>query len=143
MINQLVHSLTFCSLISIWIQYIKFWSYFCCEFESRSQHYMNHDEVCQWLATNQWFSPGTPVSSTNKTERHDIMEILLKVALNTINITIFSKLRVIHIQYKIKQHISTKAWTTQIPTKIEDKIKNLWMVSFSYTIFDFHHHLQI
>jgi hypothetical protein len=43
------------------------------------------DKVCQWLATGQWFSPGTPVSSTNKTDRHDITEILLKVALNTIN----------------------------------------------------------
>jgi hypothetical protein len=31
-----------------------------------------------------WFSPDTPVSSTNKTDRHDITEILLKVALNTI-----------------------------------------------------------
>jgi hypothetical protein len=31
-----------------------------------------------------WFSPGTPVSSTNKTDCHDITEILLKVALNTI-----------------------------------------------------------
>jgi len=31
-----------------------------------------------------WFSPGPPVSSTNKTDRHDITEILLKVALNTI-----------------------------------------------------------
>jgi hypothetical protein len=41
------------------------------------------DKVCQWLATDRWFSPGTPVSSTNKTDRHDIAEILLKVALNT------------------------------------------------------------
>jgi hypothetical protein len=32
-----------------------------------------------------WFSPGTPASSTTKTGRHDIAEILLKVALNTIN----------------------------------------------------------
>jgi hypothetical protein len=32
-----------------------------------------------------WFSPGTPSSSTTKTGRHDIAEILLKVALNTIN----------------------------------------------------------
>ena len=30
-------------------------------------------------------SLGTPVSSTNKTDRHDINEILLKVVLNTIN----------------------------------------------------------
>jgi hypothetical protein len=33
------------------------------------------------------FSPGIPVSSTNQNDRHDILvtEILLKVALNTIN----------------------------------------------------------
>ena len=42
------------------------------------------DKVCHWLATGRWFSPGTPVSSTNKTDRHDIAKILLKIALNTI-----------------------------------------------------------
>jgi hypothetical protein len=42
------------------------------------------DKVCQWLVTGQWFSLGTPVSSTNKTDHHDITEILLKVALNII-----------------------------------------------------------
>ena len=42
------------------------------------------DQVCQWLAAGQWFSPGIPISSTNKTDRHDITEILLKMALNTI-----------------------------------------------------------
>jgi hypothetical protein len=36
-------------------------------------------------ATDRWFSPHTLVSSTNKTDRHDITEILLKVAFNTIN----------------------------------------------------------
>jgi hypothetical protein len=36
--------------------------------------------------TGRWFSPGTPVSSTNKTESEYIAEILLKVGLNTINI---------------------------------------------------------
>jgi hypothetical protein len=30
-------------------------------------------------------SPGTPASSTTNTGHHDIAEILLKVALNTIN----------------------------------------------------------
>jgi len=34
--------------------------------------------------TGWWFSPGPPVSSTNKTDRHDITEIVLKVALSTI-----------------------------------------------------------
>jgi uncharacterized OsmC-like protein len=33
------------------------------------------------LAHGRWFSPGTPASSTTKTGRHDIAEILLKVAL--------------------------------------------------------------
>jgi hypothetical protein len=44
--------------------------------------------ILQWPATGWWFSPGTPVSSTNKTDCHDITEILLKVALNTINQTL-------------------------------------------------------
>jgi len=40
------------------------------------------DKVCQLLAHDRWFSPA---SSTTKTGRHDIAEILLKVALNTKN----------------------------------------------------------
>jgi hypothetical protein len=36
-------------------------------------------------AHGRWFSLGTPASSTTKTGRHDIAEILLKVGLNTIN----------------------------------------------------------
>jgi hypothetical protein len=43
------------------------------------------DKVCQWLVAGRWFSLGTSVSSTNKTGHHDVTEILLKVALNTIN----------------------------------------------------------
>ena len=39
--------------------------------------------VYQLLAQGRWFSPGTPASSTTKTDRHDIAEILQKVALNT------------------------------------------------------------
>ena len=42
------------------------------------------DKVCQWLATGLWFSPGTLVSSTNKTDLHDITEILL----NTMTLTL-------------------------------------------------------
>jgi hypothetical protein len=34
----------------------------------------------------QWFSLGTPVFFTNKTDRQDIAEILLKVVLNTLNL---------------------------------------------------------
>jgi hypothetical protein len=44
------------------------------------------DKVYQLLAHGRWFSSDTPASSTTKTGRHDnIAEILLKVAINTIN----------------------------------------------------------
>jgi hypothetical protein len=34
--------------------------------------------------TGQWFSPGPPISSTNKTDGHSVTEIVLKVVLKTI-----------------------------------------------------------
>jgi hypothetical protein len=43
------------------------------------------NKVYQLLDRGWWFSAGTPASSTNTTGRHDIAEILMKVALNTIN----------------------------------------------------------
>jgi hypothetical protein len=56
-----------------------------CEFQSHSWRGVLdttiYDKVCQWLVTDQRFSP---VSSTDKTDHHDITEILLKVMLNTI-----------------------------------------------------------
>jgi hypothetical protein len=48
---------------------------------------MFYDSCHYVLVTSRWFSPGSPVSSTYKTDRHDITEILLKVALNTIDQT--------------------------------------------------------
>jgi hypothetical protein len=41
------------------------------------------DKVCQEFAVRLFF-PGTPVSPTNKTGIHDITEMLLEVAANTI-----------------------------------------------------------
>jgi hypothetical protein len=61
-----------------------------CEFESHSrrvhsiQHYVIKFLSDLSFATGRWFSPGTPISSTNKTDRHDIAEILLKMTLSTI-----------------------------------------------------------
>jgi hypothetical protein len=52
-----------------------------------SEHLQNliekHNKVIvyQLLAHGRWFSPSTPASSTSKTGRHDIAEMLLKVAL--------------------------------------------------------------
>ena len=39
------------------------------------------DQVYKFIAHGRCFSLGTPASSTTKTGRHDIAEILLKVAL--------------------------------------------------------------
>ena len=46
------------------------------------------DKVCQLLATGRWFSPDPPVSPTNKSDRHNIAAILLKVAFNTMALTL-------------------------------------------------------
>jgi hypothetical protein len=47
------------------------------------------DWVCQWFATGLLFSPGTPVSSTNKTDRHiftwNIVESGIKDHNNNLN----------------------------------------------------------
>ena len=54
-----------------------------------------HGEVCSiQLYVIKFVSDfrqiGTPASSTNKTDRHDATEILLKVVLNTITLTFIS-----------------------------------------------------
>jgi len=46
------------------------------------QSIKNNTYFTKWLEEGRWFSPDTPVSSTNKTDRHDIIDELLKVALN-------------------------------------------------------------
>ena len=70
---------------------ISAYHHYSCEFESRSWRGALDttlcDKFCQWLTTDRWFSPGTPVFFTNKTDHHDISEILLKVVLNTIKPT--------------------------------------------------------
>ena len=55
-----------------------------CELESRSYRGVLDTKLCD---KGRCLSPGTPVSSTNKTDLHDISKILLKVALNNITVT--------------------------------------------------------
>ena len=60
------------------------------------------DRICQWLATGRWFYLGTAVSSSNKTDRHDISEILLKVAVkyytsHTALLHQYTNTRIIHL----------------------------------------------
>jgi len=40
-----------------------------------------------------WFSPDTPISSTDKTDRHIITDILLKMALSTITLNLINILQ--------------------------------------------------
>jgi hypothetical protein len=72
------------------------------------------DKAYQLLAHGRWFSPDTPASSTTKTDRHDIAEILLKVALNTKNQFKSIKWNV-KFAYKISVvHINCSKWYWRI-----------------------------
>ena len=75
------------------------------------------DIVCQWLPTGRWFSPSTLDSSTNKTDRLDITEILLKVALNTINLKpinqqIINCMHLCILHLKLYEFNSTVCWNS-------------------------------
>jgi hypothetical protein len=57
-------------------------------------------KINQLFAHVRWFSPDTPVSSTTKTGRHDIADILLKVALkHQKSIKINHKIRNLNFYY--------------------------------------------
>ena len=83
---------------------------------------------CQWLAAGMWFSPDTPVFSKNKTDRHDITEILLKVALNTINQT---KPNIM----LTKNHIPPKYWFLNQLTRSEKLVFHI-LYFFIYYLSD-------
>jgi hypothetical protein len=66
------------------------------------------DKVYQLLAHGRWFSPSTPPSSTTNTGRHDMVEILLKVALSTkksINQSIFYSF--VYCSVHSERHLTT------------------------------------
>ena len=68
------------------------------------------------------FPPGTPISSTNKTDRHDITETLLKMALNAITL----------ITQKWRNVVNTPA-----PTSLDNYIKNYndnWHIVITITL---------
>jgi hypothetical protein len=66
-----------------------------------------------------WFSPGTPVSSTNKTDCDDITEILLKVALNTLNLNLRTPYYLIHSCLPDRENNSTNINKTNTTTHIK------------------------
>jgi hypothetical protein len=58
-----------------------------CSTPADGKVYLIQHFAIKFASDLRWFSPGTQVTSTNKTDRHDITEILLKVAFNTIKQT--------------------------------------------------------
>jgi hypothetical protein len=57
------------------------------------------DKVCQWLATGRWFSPYPPVSSTNKTDRYDIIEMFSWVEKSKCINIYFTNVSIIYIRW--------------------------------------------
>ena len=71
------------------------------------------DKVYQLLADGRWFSPGTPASSTTKAGRHDIAEMLLKVALK------HKKSKIISIELEIKDTTYTDRSASHLDLHLE------------------------
>jgi hypothetical protein len=101
------------------------------------------DKVCPWVATGLWFSPGTPVSSTYKTDRHDITEILLKLTLNNIHLTL-TQCSHSHLLHFATTDIWTKIWTPSglflllflaRQDHISNCIKDITHLSFLYLLY--------
>jgi hypothetical protein len=54
-------------------------------FSAAGNYTLRENVGCDGRTLVLWFSSGFPVSSINKTDRHDITIIVLNVALNNIN----------------------------------------------------------
>ena len=95
---------------------------------------------------SQWFSPGTPDSSTNKTDCHDITEILLKVSLNTITLTLTDSFKgnnsfqfeTTRFNYKIKiwnQNFVVNIITNIVSCHVQNKLAMKYFFCFSIYMF--------
>jgi hypothetical protein len=80
------------------------------------------DKVYQFFAHGRWFSPGTPAYSTTKTGRHDIAEILLKVALNTKKSIMYSMCTNILQSFILKtvEELSAQNWNHLLKMFLEN-----------------------
>jgi hypothetical protein len=75
----------------------------------------------------QWFSPGTPISSTNKTVCHNITKILLNVVLNTLTLTpVFYMLKEDHNKDKIPVHKLEAQWAEPVSLTCRSALGKLY-----------------
>jgi hypothetical protein len=92
-LSLLLHVITNLQRGSLWLWSCGRWIYNYlwnqCEFESRSWQGVLDTTLCEMIVAGWCFSPGSPLSSINKTDRHDITEILFKVVLSTLILTLF------------------------------------------------------
>jgi hypothetical protein len=94
------------------------------------------DKVYQLLAHGRWFSPGTTVSSTTKAGRHDIAEILLKVALK------HNKANQIKSIFRYNNHLGWRMGLSNLKRNnlnLLDNHSQIWLNLFS----DFREHLYV
>ena len=88
--------------------------------------------VC--LVSGLWFSPVTLVSSTNKTDHHDITERLLKMALSTITLT-HTCIKMWHKNHVMYSHIvvvcfslilDNERWKqTDVPAEFQELVDHI------------------
>jgi hypothetical protein len=87
-------------------------------------HLIICDTVCLWLVTGLWFSLGTLVSFTKNTDRHDINEILLKVAFNTIKPTNLYNLYVYLIWGQFCWQKNESSWRKSLNTRDQQNLSH-------------------
>ena len=82
---KILMSFHFCTDFQLPVQSVPITTNDVSSYPVHGEVYSIQQYVIKFVSDLWCFFPGSPVFSTNKIDRHNITEILLKVALNTIN----------------------------------------------------------
>ena len=114
----------------------------------RSNHahgevYSIQHRIYRWFATStcKTFSLGTPVSSINKIDYHNIAEILFKLALNTITLTlkrasIIITQRYYYLKLVSEKKIAESIWVAFVFSFIMNSIDGLIISMLASSVLD-------